>query len=332
MSTRSLEDVAKLAGVSTATVSRVLNGVGKVTPRTQAIVRKAAAELKYSPNMHARALAGGAAKSIGLVVSNLSNPFFLDVFHALEHEARHDGYELLVANTDYDPERLVANVQLMLGRRVSGLALVVSEIAPNLLSELSERKIRTVVYDVGSPMPYIFNVKTHYWRATQRVVEYLFNMGHRRMAFVGHHSALGPLGERNRAFLDAIDQHRGLVEHRIVSADDSLDGGRQAVRELFAGGVRPTSIVCVNDFLAVGVLRELREMNLRVPADVSVTGFDNIRLSEMLSPSLTTVHISSNVLGRKIFHMLTDKDEPQREFVIDPELVLRESTGPSPLA
>ncbi|MBM3752781.1 MAG: LacI family transcriptional regulator [Acidobacteria bacterium] len=332
MSTRSLEDVAKLAGVSTATVSRVLNGVGKVTPRTQAIVRKAAAELKYSPNMHARALAGGATKSIGLVVSNLSNPFFLDVFHALEHEARHYGYELLVANTDYDPERLVANVQLMLGRRVSGLALVVSEIAPNLLSELSERKIRTVVNDVGAPMPYIFNVKTHYWRATERVVEYLFNMGHRRMAFIGHHSALGPLGERNPAFLDAIDQHRGLVEHRIVAADDSLDGGREAVRELFAGGVRPTAIVCVNDFLAVGVLRELREMNLRVPADVSVTGFDNIRLSEMLSPSLTTVHISSNVLCRKIFHMLTDEDEPQREFVIDPELVLRESTGPSPSA
>lgn len=332
MSTRSLEDVAKLAGVSTATVSRVLNGVGKVTPRTQAIVRKAAAELKYSPNMHARALAGGATKSLGLVVSNLSNPFFLDVFHALEHEARHDGYELLVANTDYDPERLIANVQLMLGRRVAGLALVVSEIAPHLLAELSERKIRTVVHDVGTPMPHIFNIKTHYWRAMQRVVEYLFNMGHRRMAYIGHHSALGPLGERNRAFLDAVGQHGGRVEHRIVAADDGFNGGREAVRELFASGMRPTAIVCVNDFMAVGVLRQLRDMNLRVPADVSVTGFDNITLSEMLSPSLTTVHIPCDVLGRKIFHMLTDGDEPLREFVIDPELVLRESTGPSPSA
>lgn len=332
MSTRSLEDVAKLAGVSTATVSRVLNGVGKVTPRTQAIVRKAAAELKYSPNMHARALAGGATKSLGLVVSNLSNPFFLDVFHALEHEARHDGYELLVANTDYDPERLIANVQLMLGRRVAGLALVVSEIAPLLLAELSERKVRTVVHDVGAAMPHICNIKTHYWRAMQRVVEYLFNMGHRRMAYVGHHSALGPLGERNRAFLDAVNQHGNRVEHRMVAADDGFNGGREAVRELFASGMRPTAIVCVNDFMAVGVLRQLCDMNLRVPADVSVTGFDNITLSEMLSPALTTVHIPCDTLGRKIFHMLTDSDEPTREFVIDPELVLRESTGPSPSA
>ncbi len=188
------------------------------------------------------------------------------------------------------------------------------------------------MHDVGVPLPYIFNIKTHYWRAMQRVVEYLFNMGHRSMAYVGHHSALGPLGERNRAFLDAVSQQQGRIEHRMVATEDSLNGGREAVRELFAGGMRPTAIVCVNDFMAVGVLRELRELGLRVPADVSVTGFDNITLSEMLSPSLTTVHIPCDVLGRKIFHMLTDDEQPMREFVIDPELVLRESTGPSPSA
>lgn len=329
MSTRSLQDVAKLAGVSTATVSRVLNNIGVVKDATKAKVLKAVEELKYYPNIHARALAGGSSKTLGLVVSNLENPFFLDVFRALEGEARDKGYEVLIANTDYDPDRLVSSVQLMLGRRVAGLALIVSEIAPHLLDELSERKVRTVVYDVGSPRPNIMSIKTHYRRGMQRVVEYLFNMGHRRMAFVSHHTSLGPVSERNQAFTDAVKRHGTQVEFRSVASDDGYQGGREAVRELIESGFTPSAIVCVNDFMAVGVLRQLREYGLRVPEDVSVTGFDNISLSEMIVPSLTTLHIPCDSLGRKIFSLLTDKGDAQRETVIDPELVLRESTGPA---
>ncbi|MBI2685838.1 MAG: LacI family DNA-binding transcriptional regulator [Acidobacteria bacterium] len=332
MSTRSLQDVARRAGVSTATVSRVLNNIGVVKVSTRAKVLNAVEELKYFPNIHARALAGGASRTLGLVVSNLENPFFLDVFRALEGEARDKGYEVLIANTDYDPQRLVANVHLMLGRRVAGLALIVSEIAPHLLDELSERKVRTVVYDVGSPRPNILSIKTQYRRGMQRVVEYLHNMGHRKMAFVGHHYSLGPLSERHNAFLDAVRRLSPQVEFRTVASDDGYEGGREAVRDLFDTGMRPTAIICVNDFMAVGALRQLKELNLRVPEDVSVTGFDNIVLSEMITPSLTTVHIPCDALGRRIFAMLTDKGESQREHVIDPELVLRESTGPAAAA
>jgi LacI family transcriptional regulator len=329
MSTRSLQDVAERAGVSTATVSRVLNNIGVVKPATKAKVLQAVEELKYYPNIHARALAGGTTKTLGLIVSNLENPFFLDVFRSLEGEAREKGYEVLIANTDYDPERLVSAVQLMLGRRVAGLALIVSEIAPHLLEELSERKVRTVVYDVGSPRPNIMSVKTHYRRAMQRVVEYLFSMGHRRMAFVGHHTSLGPLNERNQAFVEAVKRYGAQVEWRTVASEDGYDGGREAVRELVDSGFGPTAIVCVNDFMAVGVLRQLRDYGLRVPEDVSVTGFDNISLAEMIAPSLTTLHLPCDMLGRKIFALLTEKGDAARETVIDPELVLRESTGPA---
>lgn len=329
MSTRSLQDVANKAGVSTATVSRVLNNIGVVKTSTRTKVLKAVEELKYLPNIHARALAGGSSRTLGLLVSNLENPFFVDVFRALENEAHKKGYEVLIANTDYDPERLVANVQLMLGRRVAGLALIVSEIAPHLLDELSERKVRTVVYDVGSPRPNILSIKTQYKRGMQRVVEYLHAMGHRRMAFVGHHDSLGPLSARHQSFLEAVTRYDPQVEHRSVASDDGFEGGREAVRELLRDGMMPTAIVCVNDFMAVGVLRQLREMGLRVPEDVSVTGFDNISLSEMMTPSLTTVHIPCDTLGRKIFAMLTEKGDSQRELVIDPELVVRESTGPA---
>jgi LacI family transcriptional regulator len=328
----SLEDVAQRAGVSTATVSRVLNNIDGVKSTTRTRVLNAIRELKYYPNVHARALAGGVSRTLGLVVSNLENPFFLDIFRVLEQEAHDHGYEVLVANTDYDPQWLNSSVRIMLGRRVAGLALVVSEIDPTVLDELEERKIRTVVYDVGSPRRSILSIKTNYKRATQRVAEYLRSLGHRKMAFVGHHTALGPLSDRKQAFVEVMERYSPEVQYTTVADSDGYAGGRRAVRELFASGFNPTSILCVNDFMAVGVLRELRDMGMEVPRDVSVSGFDNISLSEVLYPALTTLHIPRDQIGRQIFKSLTQKPgvKPPVEILIEPELVVRESTGIAP--
>jgi DNA-binding LacI/PurR family transcriptional regulator len=324
-----LEDVARRAGVSTATVSRVLNNIGVVRKATRTKVLKAADELKYSPNLHARALAG-AGRTIGLIVSNLENPFFLDIFHHLDLGAHELGYEVLIANTSYDPERLNRSIQLMLGRRPTGLGIVVSELDGKVLDELSERKIRTVAYDATGERPGVTNIRTGYKRAMQRVVEYLYSLGHRRMAFVGHHSALGPLNDRQQAFLEAMERFEG-VEHAAAANEDSFAGGRSAVREIFERGFRPTAIICVNDFMAIGVLRQLREMGLRVPEDVSVSGFDNISLSEVSSPALTTLHIPRDLIGRQILEHLVGSNEPGAdEMVIEPELMVRESTGCAP--
>ncbi len=138
---------------------------------------KAIEELKYYPNVHARALAGGVSRTLGLIVSNLENPFFLDIFRVLEQEAHANGYEVLVANTDYDLQWQNSSVRLMLGRRVAGLALVVSEVDPAVLDELEERKIRTVVYDVGSPRRGILSIKSNYRKGVERVAEYLRSLG-----------------------------------------------------------------------------------------------------------------------------------------------------------
>ncbi len=325
-----LEDVAQRAGVSTATVSRVLNNIGVVKGSTRAKVLKAVEELKYYPNIHARALAGGASKALGLIVSNVENPFFLDIFRSLEDEAHSRGFEVLMANTDYDPDRLAKSVHLMLGRRVAGLALIVSEMDSTLLQELQDRKVRTLILDVGEPRPYITSIKTNYSRGMQRIAEYLYSLGHRKMAFIGHHTSLGPLSDRKRTFSQVMEQLGGDVVYTTIADSDGFDGGRRAVRQLYHSGFSPTAILCVNDFMAVGVLRQLREMNISVPHEVSVTGFDNIRLSEFLNPALTTVHIPREQIGRQIFESLTSAASPEeslREVIIDPELVVRESTG-----
>jgi LacI family transcriptional regulator len=327
-----LEAVAKRAKVSTATVSRVLNNTGPVKASTKARVLKVVEELKYHPNLHARSLAGGKSRTIGIIVSNMENPFFFDIFKAAETQALAHGIEILAANTNYSPEQLVSSIRLMIGRRVAGLAIIVSEMEPHLIEELSESRMPVVFYDVGTPKQNISNVRVDYARGVEKAVDYLYDLGHRRMAFVSHHSALGPISIREKAFRKAVSRHASQVEWTIAANLDSLEGGREAGLEILNSGFKPSAIVCVNDFTALGVLSSLREQGLRVPQDVSVTGFDNIKLSEFCWPSLTTLHIPRETIGHIVFEALAPdivKTRPVgREVVIHPEFVLRDSTGP----
>jgi DNA-binding LacI/PurR family transcriptional regulator len=330
----SLDKVARRAKVSTATVSRVLNNASVVKSSTRARVMKAIAELKYHPNLHARSLAGGKNRTIGVIASNMENPFFFDIYKTVEADAHARGHEVVVANTDYRPEQLVTSIRLMIGRRVAGLAVVVSEMDPALIKELAESRIPVVFYDVGAPRPNITNIRVNYRRGIEMVIGYLHSLGHRRLGFVGHHSRLAPINERMRAVLDAVAQNPAL-EVRTAADADTLEGGRQATRTLLASGYSPTAIICVNDITAVGALRELRERGIRVPQDVSVTGFDNVKLSEFCYPSLTTVHIPRERIG----HIIVDALIPQpgaaateHEIVIDPEFMVRDSTGAAPAA
>ena len=327
----SLEQVARRARVSTATVSRVLNNKGLVKSTTRARVLKAVEELKYSPNLHARSLAGGKNRSIGVIVSNIENPFFLDVYKAVEAGAHSAGYELIMANTDYSSERLVTSIRLMIGRRVAGLAAIVSEMDSELIEELSGHRIPVVFYDVGAPRKNITNIRVDYRRGMEKLTSYLYSLGHRRLGFVAHHATLGPINERVKAVLDAAARYPDL-QVETTADTDTLEGGRRAARMLLDAHPRLTAIVCVNDLMAVGALRELRARGLGVPEDVSVTGFDNVTLAQFCHPALTTVHIPRDQIGQTIcgFLMNPEKESLQHEFVIDPELVLRDSTGPAP--
>jgi DNA-binding LacI/PurR family transcriptional regulator len=324
-----LEQVARRAKVSTATVSRVLNNATVVKTTTRARVIKAIEELKYHPNLHARHLAGGKSHTIGVIVSNLENPFFFDIYKTIESDAHAAGYEVVMANTDYRSEQLVNSIRLMIGRRVAGLAVVVSEMEPALIDELTESNIPVVFYDVGTPRQNITNIRVNYRRGIDKVIDYLYSLGHRKLGFVGHHAMLGPINERAKAVMDAAARHAHMHVRAVADAD-SLDGGRLATRALLSNGETPTAIVCVNDVMAVGALRELRERGLRVPQDISVTGFDNIKLSEFCYPALTTLHIPRERIGKLVCESLVVKSDggpADHEMVIDPELVVRDSTG-----
>ena len=326
-----LDEVAKRAGVSAATVSRVLNNLNVVRDSTRERVMRAVSDLNYHPNLHARSLAGGKSRTIGMIASNLENPFFFDIFRTLEQDCHANGYEVLAAHTGYSPEQLVRSVRTMIGRRVAGLAVIVSEMAPDLMEELERSRIPTVFYDVGLAKHHISNIRVQYRRGIEDLVEHLRTLGHKRFAFVGHHSLLGPTSEREQAFVETMKRVEPAPEWRTVADQDGPEGGRRAIAGLLDTGFQPTAIICVNDYTAIGVLRELRERGLNVPGDVSVTGFDNIQLSEYCFPPLTTVHIPRDRIGHLVFEALAPKSDDTenegREIVVEPELILRQSVA-----
>ncbi len=325
-------EVAKLARVSTATVSRVINKTSTVKKSTRIRVLKAIKELNYHPNVHAQRLAGTAKRTLGMIVSNLANPFFQDIFRTLESSAERRGYEIVVANTDYETPRLEASIRSMIGQRPAGLAVMVSEINDTFMQQLRDSKVPVVVLGNVRGGHQVTSININWQRGTQRVVEYLHSLGHRRMAFVGHHYGLTPLQDRKKAFLETVKQYSREVEFSVVTDQDSPAGGRQATRKLLASGFEPTAVVCVNDFMALGVLRELYNQDLSVPAEISVAGYDNINLSEFCCPSLTTLDIPREKIGHLTLEALVPESDRASirglELHIEPELIIRESTGP----
>ena len=324
-----LEDVAKRAGVASATVSRVLNGHPNVKSSTRTRVLHAVEQLKYKPNLHARSLAGGRSRVLGIVMTNLYNPFFADIYRAIETNAQQCGYETLLANSSHDVKLLKASVHRLLGQQVAGLG-VFPEMEPAVLEELREARIPVVLFDAGEASNSFTTIHFDHRKGMRMLLDLLFALGHRRMAYIGAPLFLRPTEARRQEFLETMARN-GAEYLAVAPTEDGFAGGREGTRELLRAGFAPTAILCVNDWIAVGVIRELRNQGLSVPGDVSVTGFDNIALSEFCCPSLTTIQIPRAEIGRLVVAGLvpdaSGSPPPLRHVYLDPELVLRESTG-----
>ena len=305
-----LREVAKRAKVSSATVSRVLNDSGRVKAAARARVLRAADELNYHPNIHARTLARGRSRTLGMIVSNLKNPFFLDIFQALENDAHERGFEVVVANTDYRPEQLLTHVRLMAGRRVAGLAVIVSEMEPTLIEtshgEQDPRRLlrrgrgRGQLREHQSRLP-PGHAQSWSSTCTRSAIDSWPS------SVTTRHSLR--CTSRLRSFVEAVRGCGDGATYAAVADEDSPTGGQRATQRLFASGSRPTAIVCVNDFMALGVLKALREMGLRIPGDVSVVGCDNISLSAFACPALTTINLPRERIGHLVSEALMPEGE-----------------------
>ncbi len=327
-----IKAVAARARLSTATVSRTINSSELVRPRTAEKVRRAIQELNYYPNTQARALVSGRSRMFGLIISDIVNPFFPELVKSFEFAAIHRGYEVIVANTDYSSERMGGCVRRMIERSVDGVAIMTSEIDRHLLQELSLRQLPIVFLDVGKIKPRISNIRVDYSKGIGEAVEHIVALGHRRIGFISGPLTLKSARTRRSAFLKCIDACGvGQRQQSIVEGNHKIDGGEFAMLQLLRLSKRPTAVLTSNDLTAIGALRAITRIGLRVPGDISVIGFDDIELSQFTQPPLTTIRLSRDELGRKAFDALYETVEglqrPRHEIRVSTQLVLREWTA-----
>ena len=327
----SIRDVARTAGVSTATVSHVINNTRFVSEEVRVRVLAAVEQCGYYPNAHARGLASGRSRILGLVVSDISNPFFPELVKAIETAAFEQGYDVVLSNTNYDPDRTSHYVRRLIERKVAGVALMTSELDAALIDELARRDVCVVFLDLGEPGQHMSNLRVDYEAGIEEAVRHLVRLGHRRVTFVGGPAHLRSAARRFEAFRSSLARHLPGAPVEVYDGDFKLDSGREAVRRMHADGGLPTAVLAANDMMALGAMAELRALGADVPRDVSVVGFDDIEFAALSQPALTTVCLPRSELGRRAVEALLETightEQRGVEIEIPTHLVVRGSTA-----
>ncbi len=331
-----IRDVAKRASVSISTVSRVTNRKGTVNREMADRVWRAVRELNYQPDAQARALVSGRSHIIGLMVTEITNPFFPELIQRFEELAVESGYEVLLASTASDAGSIARSVRRVLQRKVDGVAVMMFGREAPILEELASHAVPLVVMDSGparAPRGRIDAVQVDYNAGIHEAIAHLAELGHRRIAFVS-----GPLQQtsahlRKEAFRRGMRSHRLTVPpHLVVEGDHTLEGGMTAVDRLLALPEPPTAVICSNDLTAIGVLHGLFEAGRHVPEELSVIGFDDVHIAQFMLPPLTTVRMSCADIAEAAFSVLRHRIEASGTRKASPpvhtSLVVRQTTAP----
>jgi LacI family transcriptional regulator len=329
-----IRTVAEHANVSIATVSRTINNNPSVNAKMAKRVWEAIRELDYFPNTQARALVSGRSGIFGLIVSEITNPFFPELIQGFEDVAVANGYEILVSSTNYDPKRMALCIRRMLERKAEGVAVMTFGIEEPLLEQLAERNIPMVFVDMGPQHPGISLLKVDYHHGIRQGVQHLAALGHRNISFISGPKRLHSAQSRLEAFSQSL-RECGITPDPawLIEGDHTLEGGIRVMEKILAGKKMPTAVMCSNDMTAIGVLHKLYRAGLRAPDDLSLIGFDDIHMARVTIPPLTSIQMSRLDLARAAVTALRAHAEgtaPQREYKIDTHLVVRESTGYPP--
>jgi LacI family transcriptional regulator len=327
-----LADVARLANVSTATVSRCLNSPDQVVGGTRERVLQAVAELGYAPNFSARSLAARQTNTVGVIIPTMENAVFARGIQAFQEELGRHGKTLLIASSAYQPRLEEEQVRTLVARGADALLLIGYERSDDLYAFLKRRAIPTLVawsYEKGRDQVAIgFDNVAAMAELTRLVIAH----GHCRIACI---SAPTAENDRARGRVEGIRQalrNAGLDGDGMayIETPYGIENGETAFRQIIAAAPDTTAVMCVNDVLAIGALRAAREMGLRVPEDISVTGFDDIEIAMLAEPSLTTVHVPHREMGRRAAAMLLgmmQHDVPPESVKLPTDIRLRKSLG-----
>jgi DNA-binding LacI/PurR family transcriptional regulator len=326
-----MKDVAERAGVSLSTVSHVLNNTRYTAPATESRVRRAVEELNFHINAHARRLAMKQTDLVGLIVSEIANPFFPEIINGFQAAAWKEGFDTLLCNTEHDATRSENAMRNMLQSGVRGVAVMSSALDRQAVESLKASGIGVVFYNLGPAEKLISNIQINYLTGISQSVDHLLELGHRRIAVIS-----GPQTNRTaialqKAIVEELEKRR-LRPFPILESNFKVDGGASAVRMIMGQSSIPTAIFCSNDLIAMGAMSALEEAGVKTPEEVSVIGFDDIFFAQLASPPLTTVRIPREQLGEVAFKALNKMARSKRgmgvDYLIETELVIRRSTAP----
>jgi len=332
-----LREIAARARVSTATVSRALNRVPTVDPRLVRRVWDVVDEFHYYPNTQARALVLGSSRIFGLIIEEITNPFFAEIVQAFEQIAVQKEYEILLCSIGFDPGRTELVIRRMMERRVDGVAILTFGIQEQLVQALQLKNIPLVIADPGQQFAGTVGIRIDYLQGIRQAVRHLAALRHSRIGFVTGPSHTSSAVLQKEAFEDSTHEI-GLdtPSEFVVAGHLTTECGRMALRKLMAISTPPTAVLCSNNMTAIGLLAEARERGIGVPQGLSVVGVEDIYLSPFTVPPLTTIGISRLELAELAFCALVRaaQDRGKRatgsDYWLIPSLVVRQSTGLAP--
>lgn len=325
-----MDDVASRAGVSTSTVSHVLNGTRKVSPATVQVVQQAIQALGYIPNTLARSLARSSTSTIGVAISALSNHYFSETVHAIETECARHGYMMLFVDTHDDPEQELRVVTALHHRRVDGIVLAPSN-GSKALDYLRANEIPAVLVD--RMMSAAFDqVGVENIQPTQALVEHLIAHGHRRIGFIAGREGFSTTDERVAGYRAAL-QAAGLAfdPHLLVGGGSNTEPAREATLRLLGLAAPPTAIMAGNNLMTLGAMHALRDAHIAVPGQMALVGFDDFDWADFFEPRLTLIAQPVQALGARAVGLLLQRmacpGAPPQSVRLAPALQLRHSCG-----
>ncbi|MFC0844606.1 LacI family DNA-binding transcriptional regulator [Streptomyces noboritoensis] len=326
----SIKDVAARAGVSVATVSRVLNSHPSVSPEARARVLAAVDALGYRPNAVARSLRTDQTRTLGLIISDVLNPYFTELARSVEEEARALGYSVIIGNADERPELQDHHVRTLLDRRIDGLLVSPTDGGSPLMLDAARAGTPTVFVDRWIPGVDVPVVRADGRAAIRDLVAHLYGLGHRRLAIIAGPAATTTGSERVEAFRDALREHRlALPEAYIGHGDFQADSGRRSTEAFLALPEPPEVVFAADNLMALGALDAIRAHGLRVPHDIALAAFDDIPWFVHTDPPITAIAQPTGELGRAAVRALVDRIEgrPPQSVTLPARLVVRSSCG-----
>ena len=331
------KDVAKLAGVSQSTVSRVLNETGTdfISEKTKERVRKTVDELGYAPNPYARALRGKKTYLLGLIVREIADPFFSTLISEISHQSNDIGYRVVLGPAHSDP--IEAQKLISTFSQYHDGVIIIGDLRNDeeIIKKIDEDYPGVVTMCRGSKTQEVSAVNVDNKKGIRLLLDHLIDLGHNKFAFLDG-GWVGDNLDRKTGFIDYLEKTNHTIEPDwIQDAGSSADTGYKAMKNILQKSPRPTAILAADDVLAIGAMKAITETGMKIPDDISITGFDDIDLAKYVCPALTTIRQpveEMSALALKLLLEVIDGGSPtNRIFLTEPELIVRQSTGPVPI-